>query len=98
MRSKRLDGRDEPILEPHLAIVDSHFHLFDRPGNRYMLEEYLSDVAGGHNIGASIYCETQAFIRSDGPEWMRPIGEVEFANGIAAMAASGIYGPCKVAH
>jgi len=98
MRNKRLDGLDEPILEPDLAIVDSHFHLFDRPGNRYMLDEYLADVAGGHNIVASIYCETQAFIRSDGPELMRPLGEVEFANGIAAMSASGLYGPCKVAH
>ncbi|ANI80143.1 amidohydrolase family protein [Sphingobium sp. EP60837] len=98
MRNKRLDGRDEPILEPELAIIDSHFHLFDRPGNRYMLEEYLFDVAGGHNIIASIYCETQAFIRADGPELLRPLGEVEFANGIAAMSASGIYGPCKVNH
>jgi predicted TIM-barrel fold metal-dependent hydrolase len=98
MRNKRLDGRDEQILEPDLAIVDSHFHLFDRPGNRYMLEEYLADASAGHKIVASIYCETQAFIRADGPEVLQPLGEVEFANGVAAMAASGIYGPCKVAH
>jgi L-fuconolactonase len=35
--------------------------------------------------------------RPDGPEWLRPIGEIEFANGVAAMSASGRYGPCHVA-
>ena len=28
---------------------------------------------------------------------MAPVGEVEFVNGIAAMSASGGYGPCRVA-
>jgi predicted TIM-barrel fold metal-dependent hydrolase len=31
----------------------------------------------------------------DGPVMMRPLGEVEFANGVGAMAASGTYGPCR---
>ena len=35
--------------------------------------------------------------RADGPEDMKPIGEVEFVNGIAAMAASGLYGETQVA-
>lgn len=97
-RSKRLDGRNEQILEPDLPILDSHFHLFDLPQNRYMIDEYLDDVSSGHNIIASIYCETQSFVRTTGPEWMRPLGEVEFANGIAAMTATGKYSDCKVAH
>lgn len=97
MKTKRNEGRDEPILDPDLPIVDSHFHLFDLPGNRYMLEEYLEDAQGGHNVVASIYCETKSFARTDGPEHLRPLGEVEFANGMAAMAATGRYGPCKVA-
>ncbi|MBF9032658.1 amidohydrolase family protein [Rhodobacterales bacterium HKCCE2091] len=98
MQTKRLEGRDEPILEPDLPILDSHIHLFDLPGNRYMLEDYLADANAGHNIVGSIYCETQAFSRPDGPEHLRPLGEVEFANGVAAMCASGVYGSCKVAH
>ncbi|MBD0316745.1 MAG: amidohydrolase family protein [Nitrospiraceae bacterium] len=97
MKTKRHEGRDEPILEPDLPIVDSHIHLFDFPNNRYMLDDYLADAQGGHNVVASIYCETQVFVRKDGPEWMRPLGEVEFANGIAAMTASGQYGKCRVA-
>jgi L-fuconolactonase len=34
--------------------------------------------------------------RVAGPAEMRPVGEVEFANGIAAMAESGVYGGTKV--
>lgn len=98
MKTKRLEGRDEPIIEPDLPIIDSHIHLFDLPDNRYMLEDYMADATAGHNIVASIYCETQVFSRSDGPEHLRPLGEVEFANGVAAMAATGQYGPCKIAH
>jgi predicted TIM-barrel fold metal-dependent hydrolase len=94
--TKRDEGRDETILEPTLPIIDAHHHLFDRPPLRYMLEEYLEDVAAGHNIQASVYVETQAFARPDGPVALRPTGEVEFANGIAAMCASGTYGSSRV--
>jgi predicted TIM-barrel fold metal-dependent hydrolase len=89
-------GRGEPILEPDIPIIDAHHHLFDRPALRYMLGDYLQDVACGHRIVASVYVETQAFARTDGPEAMRPLGEIEFANGVAAMAASGVYGECRV--
>jgi hypothetical protein len=34
---------------------------------------------------------------ANGPVEMRPVGEVEFVAGIAAMSASGGYGPIKVA-
>jgi L-fuconolactonase len=68
MQIKRLEGRDEPILDPEVPIVDAHHHLFELPGNRYMLEDYLADVSAGHKVIASVYCETQAFSRKDGPE------------------------------
>lgn len=91
-----LAGRDEPILEPDLPIIDSAHHLFDRPALRYMFEDYLADVRAGHKIVASIYVETLAFARRYGPELLRPLGEVEFANGIGAMSASGVYGECRI--
>lgn len=34
--------------------------------------------------------------RAGGPEALRPVGEVEFANGAAAMSASGGYGPAAI--
>jgi L-fuconolactonase len=89
-------GRDEPILDPDLPIVDAAHHLFDRPALRYMLDEYLEDANAGHRIVASVYVETLAFARTFGPEVLRPLGEIEFANGLGAMSASGVYGDCRV--
>lgn len=91
------EGRDEPIVDRDLPIIDTHHHLFIRPGIHYMLPEYLEDVASGHNIVASVYVETRFMSRPDGPEHLRPLGEIEFANGIGAMASSGVFGPCRVA-
>lgn len=89
-------GRDEAILEPELPIVDAHHHLFDRPALRYMLDDYLADARAGHRIVATVYSETQAFARPDGPDVLRPLGEIEFANGVGAIGASGAYGECRV--
>jgi L-fuconolactonase len=94
---KMREGRDEQIIDPGLPIIDAHHHLFDRSGLRYMFEEFLSDAGAGHNIVASVYVETKEMARPDGPDVLRPLGEVEFANGVAAMAASGRYGSCRVA-
>jgi L-fuconolactonase len=97
MKHKQLlAGRDEPILDPDLAIIDAHHHLFDRPALRYMLDEYLADVRAGHRIVASVYVETLAFARPDGPEVLRPLGEIEFADGIGAITASGLHRDCRV--
>jgi predicted TIM-barrel fold metal-dependent hydrolase len=96
MANKRFEGRDEPILDPDIPIIDAHHHLFDRPGLRYLFDDYLADARAGHDIRASVYMEIQAFARLDGPEMLRPLGEIEFANGVAAMGASGRYGSCRV--
>jgi L-fuconolactonase len=97
MMDKRFAGRDEPILEPDLPIIDAHHHLLARPGFRYLLDDFAADANAGHNIVASIYLEILSYIRTDGPEHLRPLGELEFANGVGAMAASGEFGKCRVA-
>ena len=38
----------EEILEPLLPIVDPHHHLWDHPGSRYLLDDFLADVNSGH--------------------------------------------------
>lgn len=93
--SKRLEGRGEPILDPDLPIVDAHHHLFDKAGTRYLLDEFLDDARAGHRVVASVYVEASAFRRQDGPEILRPLGEVEFANGMGAMCDSGDYGSIR---
>jgi L-fuconolactonase len=88
----------EPALEPQLPIIDPHHHFWDTPQRgRYFLPELLADIGGGHNIVSTVFLECQAMYRKAGPREMAPVGEVEFVNGIAALSASGGYGPCRVA-
>jgi L-fuconolactonase len=88
----------EAALEPDLPIIDPHHHFWDTPHRgHYFLPELLADIGGGHNVVATVFLECQAMYRKDGPPEMAPVGEVEFVNGIAAMSASGNYGPCRVA-
>jgi predicted TIM-barrel fold metal-dependent hydrolase len=61
-----------------------------------MIEEMSDDIASGHNIVATVYVDCRSMYRASGPEAFRPVGEVEFANGVAAMAASGGYGPALI--
>jgi L-fuconolactonase len=89
-------GREEAI-EPDLAIVDPHHHLWDFPAHRYLLRDLLADVHSGHKIEATVFIECTACYRADGPARLRTLGETEFVNGIAAMSASGGYGPTRVA-
>jgi predicted TIM-barrel fold metal-dependent hydrolase len=91
----------EAPIDPALPISDPHHHLWDRREGRverrYMLDEVLRDLQSGHNIVSTVFIEHLAMYRADGPEEMRYVGEIEFANGIAAMAASSLYGKTKVA-
>src|SRR5882724_789772 len=87
----------EPILDPELPIIDPHHHLWDRPNHRYLLDDFLADVRTGHNIVATVFEECNSMYRADGPEELRSLGETEFVAGIAAMSASGLYGPTRVA-
>jgi predicted TIM-barrel fold metal-dependent hydrolase len=104
----------EPILDPHLPIIDPHHHLWDRTAllgqlppprhgfeqvirrvPRYLLDELLADMAGGHNVIGTVYMECGAFYRATGPAELKPVGEIEAVNGLAAIAASGVYGPAR---
>src|SRR5271157_3060195 len=87
----------ETALEPELPIVDPHHHLWDHPGSRYMLDEIIRDTASGHRVLATVFVECMSMYRAEGPEPMRPVGETEFVNGIAAQCASGQYGETRVA-
>jgi hypothetical protein len=49
--------RQEEIIEPGLEIVDPHHHLWDRPGNRFLLTELLADTSSGHNITHTVFVE-----------------------------------------
>src|SRR5919197_2030765 len=93
----------EPTLEPELPIIcDAHHHFWDcrtdrTPYQRYLLRELGAEINSGHNVRSTVFIEARAMYRADGPEEMRPVGEVEFVQGLAAASASGLYGPGRAA-
>jgi predicted TIM-barrel fold metal-dependent hydrolase len=95
VREDWLAQRQEEILDPGLPIVDAHHHLWDRPGARYLLDDLLRDTGSGHDIRATVYVQARSMYRTEGAEELRSLGETEFANGVAARSASGLYGPIR---
>ena len=92
----------EPTLEPEIAICDPHHHFWDFrsariPYQRYLLHELIADFDCGHNVRSTVFIEARAMYRPGGPVELRPVGEVEFVQGLAAASASGLYGPCRAA-
>jgi predicted TIM-barrel fold metal-dependent hydrolase len=86
---------NEEILEPERRICDPHHHLWDRGGNTYLLNELLEDTGSGHNVVSTVFVECLSMYRAEGPEEMKPVGETEFVQGVAAMSASGGFGPTR---
>ena len=92
----------EPSLEPEIPICDPHHHFWDFrseriPYQRYLLHELAADVNCGHTVRSTVFIEARSMYRPDGPVELRPAGEVEFVQGLAAAAATGLYGPCRAA-
>ncbi len=87
---------NEAPLEPQRAIIDAHHHLWDRPGQRYLVEDYLADMTCGHRIVASVYVQCRSMLDMDRPEPFQHVGEVAYANGVAAYSASGRLGPLRL--
>jgi len=93
---------EEATLEPEIPICDPHHHFWDFrservPYQRYLLHELAADVSRGHNVRSTVFIEARSMYRPDGPVELRPVGEVEFVQGLAAASATGLYGPCRAA-
>ena len=96
-RNEWLALHQEDAIEPALPIVDAHHHIWDAPRPRYMPEEFIADITNcGHSIAATVYVDCRSMYRLGGPDHLKAVGEVEFANGIAAMGASGAYGATRL--
>jgi predicted TIM-barrel fold metal-dependent hydrolase len=74
----------EPILEPDLPIIDPHHHLgFEGTNIQYLVPDVLKDMASGHNVIASVFSDCRAHYRTEGPEHLKPVGEIEFVTRLA---------------
>jgi predicted TIM-barrel fold metal-dependent hydrolase len=95
-----------PIVDPHHHLWDRRnyaapaapehpFMTAIADARRYLLDELMADTGSGHNVVATVFVECGAFYKADGPVDLRPVGETEFVNGVAAMSASGLYGDMR---
>jgi L-fuconolactonase len=84
--------RTEEVLEPELPIIDAHHHLWDFSGIPYLEPEFAADLACGHNLRGTVYIECTSMYRKEGDPRFASVGEVEYANGVAARYASGYHG------
>ena len=83
----------EDALEPELAICDAHHHLWLDTGHTgwpYTLADLHADTASGHNVVRTVFLECGAEYRTDGPKYLKVVGETEF---VAASAAESAQGP-----
>jgi len=93
----------EAALEPALPICDPHHHVWierhEPPSyQHYMPPELAQDIRdSGHNVRSTVFIEVRTFYRTDGPEEMRPVGEVSHVDELAEEAASGKHGPVEIA-
>ena len=78
---------EEDPIEPGMPILDPHHHFWERPGDVYLLEDLLGDTRSGHRVNQTVFVECHSQYRTEGPEEMRSVGEVEFVEGIAAANA-----------
>jgi L-fuconolactonase len=86
--------RTEDVIEPELPIVDAHHHLWDRSAP-YLDRELAGDLHCGHQIRGTVYMECSFAYRAEGDPRFASVGEVEYANGVAALFASGYHGPVR---
>jgi len=78
----------ETALEPALPIIDAHHHLWGPPRGSYFVDDYLADVAGGHDVRASVFMECHTHYREEGDRLFAPLGETAFVVTQAERAAA----------
>jgi L-fuconolactonase len=86
----------EEVIDPSLPIVDAHHHLQEDRNGRYLFDEAVADMATGHTFISTVHVQAKSMLRAEGPAHLRDVGETEFARGVAAMAATGLYGGARV--
>lgn len=88
---------EESPIGPDIEIVDPHHHFMIRPTKTYLLDDYRRDIAeSGHNVVASVHIECVSMYSADGPPALKPAGETEWVNGMAAQSASGDFGAARI--
>jgi L-fuconolactonase len=98
---------DLPIIDPHHHLWDLRpmLPMFPAPHHHfiaalvdnahYTFDQLHAHLASGHNIVGTVFMECGAFYNAAYGEALKPLGEVEYVNGVAAQSASGLYGSSR---
>ncbi|WP_345539107.1 amidohydrolase family protein [Variovorax defluvii] len=89
-----LGAQSEDVIEPELPIIDAHHHIWSRAAP-YLVPELVGDLACGHNLRGTVYVEAGFAWREEGDPRFASVGEVEYANGVGALFASGHHGAVR---
>lgn len=90
----------EVTREPDLPIVDPHHHLYNTSSDPtyYRRDDMEKDLSSGHRVMGTVYVAAYgAGWRTDGPEAMRSVGEVERIVELSAEPLRTPAGPCRLA-
>jgi L-fuconolactonase len=97
IQSQWLDQVREEIVDPERLIIDTHHHLWGENGALpYSLEDLWADTGSGHRVEKTIFMECGAEYHSEGPEHLRPLGEVEFVTEAAERTAKDPKGRSQI--
>jgi L-fuconolactonase len=78
-----LSRQVEEVLDPGLAIIDAHHHLWIEHEVPYLAREIAADVGDGHAVGATVFVQAHYNYRTDLPVHLAPVGETEAASAIS---------------
>jgi L-fuconolactonase len=73
----------EELIDPELAICDTHHHLWNSNDKRYLLKDLLQDIGRVHNIVQTVIIESESVEINDLSQAMLPVKETRFANDMA---------------
>lgn len=98
---------DLPIIDPHHHLWDLRpmLAMFPEPRHpfigslvdnaHYTFDQLHAHLGSGHKVIGTVFMECGAFYNGAYGDALKPVGEVEYVNGVAAQSASGLYGASR---
>lgn len=84
IRPEWLELVQEDLLVPGIPVIDAHHHFWNRPGNRYLAEQFAQDLQSVPQIAGSVFVQCRSGYWANGPEHLRPVGEVEYVREVSS--------------
>jgi L-fuconolactonase len=88
-----LDSVVEQVVDPDVAIIDPHHHLWPAGGALpYGLDELEGDLSSGHRVVDTVFVECGAAYDRSSDDALAPVGETTFVAGEAERSARQVMG------